>query len=136
MQFSTDSSGFRPEDFLPLRDFLKRLPGVRAASAYTRLSGAYRDAVETQAATVTFWEATAPLDMAAQIFVRAADTKDRVSPKGAMLLLQLYRLGELPLEMSSPESVPTELSEYAAGRGCLLEEARRSRQALVAAPAA
>jgi len=120
---------FERDDFLPLRDFLGRLPGVKPRLAFDLLREAWLEAATELEPQQRISTIHADLDKLKACFTSNSRQQDCVSPEGATWLLDAYKAGQLPMSLKRPKEIPEELLDYAAGKGTLLEKAREERLA-------
>ena len=111
-------------DLLATLKLLAMLPGVKARVAKHRLYGGLLNAVLAQRPSFNLWPSEVSVADCDEIFIPDRKGIDRVSPKGAELLLKLYRAGALPMSGKVPsEDVGGVLAYIASGRDGLVASA-------------
>ncbi len=91
---------------------LALLPGVKPRVAKDRLYGGLLNAVLAQRPSFNFWPSEVSVADCDEIFIPDRKGTDRVSPKGAEVLLKLYRDGALPMSGKVPSADVAEVLAY------------------------
>lgn len=121
-------AGFHRDELLPIRDFLKQLPGLTSTASNDLLNALF-DAIAEGRETLPFGAFTVPTATVNGWFLANSKGQQCVDPNSARPLLELCRAGALPMTDGPPGEVPRDLLEYAEGRGRLLDEARSAGEA-------
>ena len=107
-----------PAALLATLRLLALLPGVKPRVAKHRLYGGLLNAVLAQRPSFKLWPSEVSVADCDEFFIPDRRGIDRVSPKGAALLLNLYRDGALPMSGKVPsEHVGEVLAYIASGEG-------------------
>ena len=107
---------------------LALLPGVKPRVAKDRLYSGLLNAVLAQRPSFKLWPSEVSVADCDEIFIPDRKGIDRVSPKGAELLLRLYRDGALPMSAKPPsEDVAAVLAYIASGTAVLCAGRRQAR---------
>ena len=94
------------------------LPGVKPRVAKDRLYGGLLNAVLSQRPSFKFWPCEVWVADCEELFIPDRKGIARVSPRGAEVLLKLYRAGALPMSAKVPSADVEEVLAYiASGRG-------------------
>lgn len=93
---------------------LALLPGVKPRVAKDRLYGGLLNAVLAQRPSFKLWPSEVSVADCDEIFIPDRKGIDRVSPKGANVLLKLYRDGALPMSGKVPSEDVAEVLAYIA----------------------
>ena len=94
---------------------LALLPGVKPRVAKDRLYGGLLNAVLAQRRSFKLWPSEVSIADCDEIFIPDRKGIDRVSPKGAEILLELYRAGALPMSGKVPSEAVGDVLAYIAG---------------------
>ena len=94
---------------------LALLPGVKPRVAKDRLYGGLLNAVLAQRPSFKLWPSVVSVADCEEIFIPDRKGVDRVSPKGAEVLLGLYRAGALPMSGKVPSEEVADVLAYIAG---------------------
>ena len=94
---------------------LALLPGVKPRVAKDRLYGGLLNAVLAQRPSFKLWPSEVSVADCEEIFIPDRKGVDRVSPKGAEVLLGLYRAGALPMSGKVPSEEVADVLAYIAG---------------------
>ena len=95
---------------------LALLPGVKPRVAKDRLYGGLLNAVLAQRPSFKLWPGEVSVADCDEIFIPDRQGIDRVSPKGAGVLLKLYRAGALPMASKVPSEDVEEVLAYIASQ--------------------
>lgn len=112
------------DDLLATSAFLAMLPGVKPRVAKAEIRNLFDDAVIEYKDEFRVGEEAVTVDEANELFISTLGVADRVSPKGARLLIRLYRAGALPMKWAKPRDVPENAQAYADSQADLEERAR------------
>ena len=93
---------------------LALLPGVKPRVAKDRLYSGLLNAVLAQRPSFKLWPSEVSVVDCEELFMPDRKGVDRVSPKGAALLLKLYRDGALPMSGKVPSEDVVEVLAYIA----------------------
>lgn len=93
---------------------LAMLPGVKPRAAKDRLYGGLLNAVLAQRPSFKLWPSEVLVADCDELFISDRKGIDRVSPKGAEVLLKLYRAGALPMSGKVPSVDVGEVLAYIA----------------------
>ena len=104
-----------PTDLLATLKLLALLPGVKPRVAKDRLYGGLLNAVLAQRPSFKLWPSEVLVADCDEIFIPDRQGTDRVSPKGAEVLLKLYREGALPMLSKVPSEAVADVLAYIAG---------------------
>ena len=102
-------------DFLATLKLLALLPDVKPRVAKDRLYGGLLNAVLAQRPSFKLFPSEVSVADCDEIFITDRKGIDRASPKGAELLLKLYRAGALPMSGKVPSGNVAEVLAYIAG---------------------
>ena len=103
-----------PAALLTTLKLLALLPGVKPRVAKDRLYGALLNAVLAQRPSFKLFPSEVSVVDCEEIFITDNKGVDRVSPKGAELLLRLYRDSALPMAGQVPSGEVEEVLAYVA----------------------
>lgn len=105
-----------PAAWLSTLKLLALLPGVKPRVAKDRLYGGLLNAVLAERPSFKLWPSEVSVADCDEIFIADRRGTDRVSPKGAEVLLRLYRDGAFPMSGKVPsEEVGGVLAYIASG---------------------
>ena len=93
-----------PTQLLATLKLLALLPGVKPRVAKHRLYGGLLNAVLAQRPSFKLWPSEVLVADCDEVFIPDRKGIDRVSPKGAEVLLRLYREGALPVSAKPPSA--------------------------------
>lgn len=102
---------------------LAMLPGVKPRLAKDRLYGGLLNAVLAQRPSFKLWPSEVAVADCDEVFIADRKGIDRVSPKGAALLLQLYRASALPMSGKLPSADVGEVLAYIASSDIVTDKA-------------
>ncbi len=109
--------------YMPLSEALSMLPNIRARIARDALGEAKHEADASDDRCCHIAGRDIRSDELSELFLRDARGIARVSPRGARLLLQLYKLGAFEMKSSRAEiGHPEALIAYAESDGGSVEE--------------
>ncbi len=103
-----------PAALLTTLKLLALLPGVKPRVAKDRLYGALLNAVLAQRPSFKLFPSEVSVADCEEIFITDNKGVDRVSPKGAEILLRLYRDSALPMSGQVPSGEVEEVLAYVA----------------------
>ena len=104
-----------PAALLSTLKLLALLPGVKPRVAKDRLYGALLNAVLAQRPSFKLFPSEVWVADCDEIFIPDRRGIDRVSPKGAEVLLKLYRAGALSMSGKAPSEEVGQVLGYIAG---------------------
>lgn len=122
------ASALDPEVLLPLREFLRLLPGTHAQAAHQLLADAWFDALVEGGEVLLAGRSLGPADGDDALFVARDTAVACVTPYGAERLVAAYRQGALPRTASVPGKLAEPAPAAVAYANSYATLARQSRE--------